>query len=40
MPDVLVRFSWELELLDVDVDWDLDAAISCKPVWNTARTAR
>jgi hypothetical protein len=30
MPDVLVRFSWELELLDVDGDWDLDAAISCK----------
>jgi len=30
MPDVLVRFSWELELLDVDGDWDLDAVISCK----------
>ena len=30
MPDALVSFSWELELLDVDDDWDLDAAISCK----------
>jgi hypothetical protein len=30
MPDVLVGFSWEAELLDVDGDWDLDAAVSCK----------
>ena len=30
MPDALVSFSWELELLDVDDDWDLDAVISCK----------
>jgi hypothetical protein len=28
--DALVGFSWELELIDVDNDWDLDAAISCK----------
>ena len=30
MPDVLVRFSWELELVDVDNDWDLDILVSCK----------
>ncbi|MEC8024278.1 MAG: VCBS repeat-containing protein [Myxococcota bacterium] len=30
MPDVQVRFSWELELVDVDNDWDLDILISCK----------
>jgi hypothetical protein len=30
MPDLLVRFSWDLELLDVDNDYDLDIAISCK----------
>lgn len=30
MPDVLVRFSWELELADVDNDRDLDALVSCK----------
>ena len=30
MPDTLVRFSWELELLDVDNDWDLDLAVSAK----------
>ncbi|MEZ5317325.1 MAG: VCBS repeat-containing protein [Vicinamibacterales bacterium] len=30
MPDVLVRFSWELELTDVDNDTDLDVVISCK----------
>ena len=30
MPAALVRFSWDLELLDVDGDWDLDAAVSCK----------
>jgi hypothetical protein len=30
MPDTLVRFSWELELLDVDNDWDLDVAVSAK----------
>jgi len=30
MPDRLVRFSWDLELVDVDNDYDLDIAISCK----------
>ncbi len=30
MPDTLVRFSWDLELVDVDNDWDLDIATSCK----------
>src|SRR4030095_3521213 len=30
MPDVLVNFSWELEFVDVDNDYDLDIAVSCK----------
>jgi hypothetical protein len=30
MPDTLVGFSWDIELLDVDNDWDLDLAVSCK----------
>lgn len=30
MPDVLVRFSWELEFVDVDNDLDLDLVISSK----------
>jgi hypothetical protein len=30
MPNLLVRFSWDLELVDIDNDFDLDAAISCK----------
>ncbi len=30
MPDVLVRFAWELELVDVDNDYDLDVLVSCK----------
>jgi hypothetical protein len=30
MPKRLVQFSWDLELVDVDNDWDLDLAISCK----------
>jgi FG-GAP-like repeat len=30
MPDVLVRFSWELEFVDVDNDYDLDVLVSCK----------
>jgi MYXO-CTERM domain-containing protein len=30
MPNVLVRFSWDVELADVDNDYDLDALISCK----------
>jgi hypothetical protein len=30
MPPDRIRFSWELELVDVDNDWDLDLAVSCK----------
>lgn len=30
MPRTLVGFSWDLELLDADNDWDLDVAVSCK----------
>jgi hypothetical protein len=30
MPGTRVRFSWDLELIDVDNDWDLDVATSCK----------
>lgn len=30
MPALLVRFSWDLEFVDVDNDYDLDIAISCK----------
>jgi hypothetical protein len=30
MPPNRIRFSWELELVDVDNDWDLDLAVSCK----------
>ena len=30
MPDVRVRFSWDLELADVDNDADLDLLVSCK----------
>ncbi len=30
MPSTLVRFCWELELVDVDNDWDLDLAVSAK----------
>ena len=30
MPDVRVRFSWDLELADVDNDYDLDVLVSCK----------
>ena len=30
MPDVLIRFSWELEFVDVDNDYDLDILVSCK----------
>jgi hypothetical protein len=30
MPDVLVAFSWELEFVDVDNDYDLDTLVSCK----------
>ncbi len=30
MPDLRVRFSWDLDLADVDNDADLDALVSCK----------
>ena len=30
MPDILVRFSWDLELADIDNDADLDVLVSCK----------
>ena len=30
MPETLVRFSWDLELVDVDNDYDLDVLVSCK----------
>jgi len=30
MPDIRVRFSWDLELADVDNDADLDVLVSCK----------
>jgi len=30
MPDLRVRFSWDLELADVDNDTDLDVLVSCK----------
>lgn len=30
MPAILVRFSWDLELVDVDNDFDLDVLVSCK----------
>ena len=30
MPDLRIRFSWDLELSDVDNDADLDALVSCK----------
>ena len=30
MPDVLVEWSWDIELVDVDNDYDLDVLVSCK----------
>lgn len=30
MPDIRVRFSWDLELADVDNDADLDVLVPCK----------
>jgi len=30
MPDLLVKWSWDIELADVDNDWDLDVLVSCK----------
>jgi hypothetical protein len=36
MPDILVRWSWDVELVDVDNDWDLDALVSCKRCTSTS----
>jgi len=30
MPDALVGWTWDVELADIDNDWDLDALVSCK----------
>ncbi len=30
MPDHQIRFSWDLELVDIDNDFDLDILVSCK----------
>jgi hypothetical protein len=30
IPDELIRFSWDLEFVDVDNDFDLDVLVSCK----------
>jgi hypothetical protein len=30
LPQTLIRFSWDLELVDVDNDYDLDVVVSCK----------
>jgi hypothetical protein len=30
MPETLVRFSWDINLVDVDNDFDLDVVVSCK----------
>src|SRR5262245_18025567 len=30
MPDIKIRFSWDLELADVENDGDLDVLVSCK----------
>jgi hypothetical protein len=30
MPDILFKFSWEMEFVDVDNDYDLDILISCR----------
>ena len=35
MPATLIRFSWDLELADVDNDLDLDALVSCKRCGNS-----
>jgi hypothetical protein len=35
MPTTLIRFSWDLELVDVDNDYDLDVVVSCKRCGNS-----
>jgi len=37
MPDVPIQFSWDVEFLDFDNDFDLDIAVSCKRC-GTSRT--
>ncbi|HEU0034472.1 MAG TPA: VCBS repeat-containing protein [Kofleriaceae bacterium] len=39
MPDLLVGWSWDLELVDVDNDFDLDALVTCK-LCSTSRLYR
>jgi hypothetical protein len=35
MPPTLIRFSWDVELADVDNDYDLDVLVSCKRCGNS-----
>ena len=35
MPEMLIQFSWELDFIDYDNDFDLDVAISCKRCGNS-----
>jgi hypothetical protein len=35
MPATLIRFSWDVELVDVDNDYDLDVLVSCKRCGNS-----
>jgi hypothetical protein len=35
MPATLIRFSWDLELVDVENDYDLDILVSCKRCGNS-----
>jgi hypothetical protein len=35
MPATQIRFSWDLELVDVDNDYDLDVLVSCKRCGNS-----
>ena len=30
MPSILMKWSWDVDLVDVDNDWDLDALVACK----------
>lgn len=35
MPTTMIRFSWDIELVDVDNDYDLDLLVSCKRCGNS-----
>jgi hypothetical protein len=35
MPPTLIRFSWDVEFVDVDNDYDLDVLVSCKRCGNS-----